>query len=64
LLPVVRDRAAVEVRNIDSREDWQREYGLRIPVVEVDGHFVCQFRLDATAVQSALAAARSPMATS
>jgi hypothetical protein len=56
LLPLVRDRAAVEVRDIDSREDWQRLYATRIPVVEIDDSYVCQHRLDSHAVQRALAA--------
>lgn len=54
LLPLVRGRATVEVRDIDTREDWQRQYSTRIPVVEIDDSFVCQYRLDSNAVQRAL----------
>lgn len=64
LLPIVRDEATVEVRNIDTRPDWQSKYGTRIPVVEVDGRLVCQYRLDAPAIRRALAAGKAAMAAS
>jgi hypothetical protein len=64
LLPLARGRAKVEILNIDSRKDWQIEYASRIPVVEVDGQFVCQYQLDTAAVTRALAAAKATMATS
>ena len=50
LLPLVRDRLAVEVRDIDTDEDWQRAYATRIPVVEYDGELVCQYHLDREAL--------------
>lgn len=50
LLPLVRDRLAVEVRDIDTDEDWQRVYATRIPVVEYDGELVCQYHLDREAL--------------
>lgn len=59
MLPMVRDRASVEVRNVDERRDWQLDYGERIPVVEIDGRTVCQFRLDASALMLALTTAAS-----
>jgi hypothetical protein len=55
LLPLVRGRLAVEVRDIDSREDWLRRFDLRVPVVEFQGEFVCQYRLDRLAVEAILA---------
>ena len=54
VLPLVRGRAEVEVRDIDSREDWRREYGFRIPVVETGGRLVCEFTLDRAALEKAL----------
>jgi hypothetical protein len=54
MLPLVRELAVVEVRNVDDREDWKLQYGERIPVVEVDGRMVCQYRLDAGALKQAL----------
>jgi hypothetical protein len=55
--PLVRELAVVEVRNVDDREDWRLQYGERIPVVEVDGRMVCQYRLDVGALKQALVAA-------
>jgi hypothetical protein len=54
LLPLVRNRLTVEVLDIESRPDWLEEYGPRIPVVEFDGEFVCQYVLDAGAIRRIL----------
>jgi hypothetical protein len=55
LLPLVRGRLDVEVRDIDSRDDWKRRYDVRIPVVEFEGAVVCQYRLDRAAIETILA---------
>jgi len=54
LQPLIRGRAEFEVRDIDSRADWAGKYGTRIPVVELDGRFLCQYHLDADAIANAL----------
>ena len=54
LLPLVRGRMDVEVRDIDSRADWKERFDVRIPVVEFDGEVVCQFRLDRPAIDTIL----------
>ena len=59
MLPIVRDRAKVLVRNVDERQEWQQEFGARIPVVEIDGRVVCQYRLDVAALKQALSEAAS-----
>lgn len=55
LLPLVRGRLALDVVDIDSRPDWQQQFGARIPVVEFAGQVVCQFRLDEAAIRAILA---------
>ena len=55
LLPLVRGRLDVEVRDIDSREDWKARFDVRIPVLEFEGEVVCQYRLDRSAVETILA---------
>jgi hypothetical protein len=55
LLPLVRGRMDLEVRDIDTRDDWKDRFGVRIPVVEFDGKVVCQYRLDRPAVEAILA---------
>jgi hypothetical protein len=52
--PLLRGRAGLEVLNVDTREDWRQEYGTRVPVVEFDGDFVCQYELDRSALQGVL----------
>ena len=55
LLPLVRGRLDVEVRDIDSRADWKERFDVRIPVVEFAGEIVCQYRLDQAAIDAILA---------
>lgn len=55
LLPLIRGRAEVEVLDIDSSPQWQSDYDIRVPVLEFDGHLVCQHRLDRQALEAVLA---------
>lgn len=50
LLPLVDGRADLEIRDIDTRDDWRRAYDTRVPVLEYDGAFVCQYHLDRDAL--------------
>lgn len=50
LLPLVRGRFEVVVHDIDTREDWHRDYDVRVPVVEYDGEVICQYHLDRQAL--------------
>ncbi|MEM1173454.1 MAG: glutaredoxin family protein [Pseudomonadota bacterium] len=54
LLPLVRGRVAVEVRDIDTRDDWHDTYNTRVPVVEYDGEAVSEYHLDRDRVLSVL----------
>ena len=55
LLPLIRGRLDLDVVDIESRSDWLRDYGTRIPVVEFNSKAVCQYKLDVAAIQSILA---------
>ena len=55
LLELVQGRARVDVHDIDSRPDWREAYDVRIPVVELNGEPICQYKLDRDAVNRALA---------
>ena len=55
LEPIVKGRAIVSVHDVDTRPEWAAEYGDRVPVVELGGQMLCQYRLDADAVRKALA---------
>ncbi len=55
LLPQVRGRLPVEVCDIDSRADWQAEYGIRVPVVEFEDRQISEYPLDRDAISELLA---------
>jgi len=54
LLPAVRGRLEVELRDVDSREDWRSHYDDRVPAVEYDGEVICQYHLDRDALKRIL----------
>ena len=54
LAPLLRGRAGLEVRNIDGHAPWQRQFGTRIPVVEIGGRIICEYHLNREAVLEAL----------
>ncbi len=54
LLELVRGRANVRVLDIDSRANWRDAYDTRVPVVELDGHVLCEYTLDRDRVLTAL----------
>ena len=54
LLPLIRDRAELEVLNIDTRTDWAEAFGSLVPVVELNGRALCHYHLDRGAVGAAL----------
>ena len=56
LLPLVRGKLQVEVVDIDSSPEWQRQFSLRIPVLEYQGQVVSQYTLDVGAIRAILAA--------
>ncbi len=60
LLPLVRGRLSVDVRDIDTREDWVEAYNVRVPVVEYEGEAVCQYQLDPAAIQRILDELEAP----
>ncbi len=54
LTPRVRGRCEIVVHDVDSRDDWKRKYHTRVPVVEYDGEFLCQYHLDSAALERIL----------
>ena len=50
LEPLVRGRARIEVRDVDTEATWRDAYGLRVPVVCCDDDEICQYNLDRRAV--------------
>ena len=54
LLPLIRGRAKIEYRDIDSQPDWRQKYDVRIPVIEYDGQLVSEYPLDHSALRAVL----------
>ncbi|MEX0707564.1 MAG: glutaredoxin family protein [Woeseia sp.] len=54
LLPMLRGRADLEIRDIDTRDDWREQYGERVPVLTLNGRTVCQYHLDTQALERML----------
>lgn len=54
LMPLIRGRLDLEIRDIDTRPEWKLEYGIRIPLVEYEGETVCQYHLDKAAIRAIL----------
>ena len=54
LLDLVRGRAEVRIYDVDSRDDWRAKYGIRVPVLELDGRELCEHQLDRAVVMSVL----------
>jgi hypothetical protein len=55
LVPILRGRHPFEVLDVDTDAHWQRQFGDRVPVVEIDGRLICEYRLDVEAIEEALA---------
>jgi hypothetical protein len=52
LAELLGERAAqVQIVDIDTDSELKRKYGERIPVLTVDGDYVCAIRVDAERVQ-------------
>ncbi len=45
LLDLVRGRVEIDVRDVDTRDDWHEAYGLRVPVLVWNGRELCEFEL-------------------
>jgi len=48
-------RLAYELRDVDADAESRRRFGLKIPVLTVDGSLICHGRYDALAVARLLA---------
>jgi hypothetical protein len=52
LLPLIRGVATIDVRDVDSRDDWRDTYDVRVPVVEYGDELVCEGRLEPEKIRS------------
>ena len=54
LLPMIRGKAELKMRDIDSRPEWREKYDIRVPVVEADGQLLSEYPLDRAAIRQFL----------
>lgn len=57
LEPLCRGRARVQVRDIDTREEWKESFGEMVPVLYSGEEEICRFHLERQAVLNALSSA-------
>ncbi len=55
LLEVLGEGATPELRDIDTRPEWQRDFDTRVPVLEYNGEWVCDYQLDVERLRELLA---------
>ena len=55
LLPMIRGRFDLDIVDIDSDPGLRDAFGTRIPVVEANGQFICQYTLDRERIARLLA---------
>jgi hypothetical protein len=60
MLPLLQGRIDVEVRDIDTNEDWRKAFDVRIPVVEFEGRVICEYHLDKAKIEAIVAAGATP----
>jgi len=60
MLPLLRGKIDVEVRDIDTNADWREAYDIQIPVVEFEGRVICQHHLDRAKIEAIVAAEAAP----
>lgn len=59
LLPLIEGRMELEIRDIDTREDWRQEYDTLVPVLKYDGEIICKYHLDREALAGILSSTRT-----
>jgi len=54
LVPMVRGRLAMVVRDIDTHPDWKDRYGARVPVIEFEDRLISEYPLNREAIADLL----------
>lgn len=54
LLPLIRGKAEIKYRDIDTQPEWCEKYDVRVPVIEYEGQLVSEYPLDYGAVRAVL----------
>ena len=54
LLPLIRGKAELKMRDVDSRPEWRAKYDIRVLVVEAGGELLSEYPLDREAIRQFL----------
>ena len=54
LLPLIKDKLTLEVRDIDTNTEWHERFFMDIPVVEYADEIICMHFLDRDAITGIL----------
>ena len=54
LLEVLGEGTTPELRDIDTKPEWRREFDTRVPVLEYNGEWVCDYQLDVERLRALL----------
>ena len=46
LMPLIRDKVKLEIRNVDSQDAWREKYGTRVPIITSDKKIISEYRLN------------------
>ncbi len=55
LLPLIRGRIDIEIRDIDTVAEWRAKYDVQVPVIEFEGRLLGSYPLDYAAIRTILA---------
>ena len=60
MLPLLQGRIDIEVRDIDTNDDWKNLYDVRIPVVEFEGQVISEYPLDKAKIAAIVVSSALP----
>ena len=55
LLPLIRGRIDIEIRDIDTVAAWGAKYDVQVPAIEFEGRLLTSYPLDYGAIRTILA---------
>ena len=53
-------RKSIELRDIDTNPEWREAFDTRVPVLEFDGEWLCDYHLDRQRVRAVLDRVNGP----
>lgn len=54
LMPLIRDKVRLEIRDVDSNDAWEKKYGTRVPLIKSDKKIISEYRINHESLQDYL----------